>query len=285
MRNVFLSEAMVLGVSHTMSHKEPKEWADKHRQLGCKTVIFPVNSDAPDSLVFAYEEAAKDAGLSIAEVGVWNNPIDADLSVRAKNREYCVRQLELAEAVKARCCVNVVGAFAGERWDGGCAENFSQAAFDCIVESVQEIIDKVKPVHTKYSLEPMPWMLPTGPDEYLKLIEAIKRDAFGVHMDLVNMINCPERYFFPEQFMQDCFTKLKGKICSCHIKDIRLLAPFTFQLEECACGDGVLPLETYAKLAGEEDEKMPMIIEHLSSEQAYLDSMKYVKERLKEFIV
>lgn len=275
---------MLLGISANRAHKTPEEWADKHRALGCKTVVFPVNSAESDAAIFAYADAAKNAELTIAEVGVWTNPVAADLDVRKKNLEYCINQLKLAEAVKARCCVNVAGAIAGARWDGGVPENFGPDAWKLTVESTQTIIDAVKPQNTKYSLEPMPWMIPTGPDEYLKLIEEVDREAFGVHMDMVNMINCPERYFFPDAFMDDVFAKLHGRILSCHIKDIKLLEHFTFQLYECACGEGTLNLEKYAALASAEDADMPMIIEHLGSEQEYLDSMEYVKKRLAEYI-
>jgi len=36
---------------------------------------------------------------------------------------------------------------------------------------------------------PMPWMIPTGPKDYAKLIDEIDRDRFAVHMDVINMIN------------------------------------------------------------------------------------------------
>lgn len=45
---------------------------------------------------------------------------------------------------------------------------------------------------------------------------------FGVHLDAVNMITSPRRYFFNDEFLEECFRKLGGAICSCHLKDIRL---------------------------------------------------------------
>ena len=73
---------------------------------------------------------------------------------------------------------------------------------------------------------------------------------------------------------------MHGTICSCHLKDIRLKEEYTFQLQECACGDGILDLELYAKLADAENPKMPMIIEHLTTDEEYAASVRYVKERL-----
>ncbi len=94
------------------------------------------------------------------------------------------------------------------------------------------------------------------------------------------MITTPRRYFFNDEFLEECFSRLRGTICSCHLKDIRLREEYTFQLEECACGAGTLDLERYAALASAEDPQMPMIIEHLHTDAEYLASIRYVQERL-----
>ena len=120
-------------------------------------------------------------------------------------------------------------------------------------------------------------MIPSSPDEYLRLIEDVDRAEFGTHLDVVNMITTPRRYFFNEEFLEECFVKLHGTIVSCHLKDIRLKPEYTFQLEECACGDGTLNIELYARLASSEAPDMPMIIEHLSTDEEYVSSVKYVK--------
>ena len=92
-----------------------------------------------------------------------------------------------------------------------------------------------------------------------------------------NMITTPRRFFFSEEFLEECFVKLRETIVSCHLKDIRLKPEYTFQLEECACGDGTLNIELYARLATAESPHMPMIIEHLSTDEEYVSSVKYVK--------
>ena len=43
---------------------------------------------------------------------------------------------------------------------------------------------------------------------------------------------------------------------------------------------GTLDIELYAKLATAEDPQMPMIIEHLTTDEEYLQSVEYVKKRL-----
>ena len=274
---------MYLGISSPLKHKTPEEWAEKHRALGLKAVVFPVDCTADEKLIMRYKEAAEKNALKIAEVGIWRNTLAADMAEREKWIDYAIRQLKMADKIGAACCVNVVGTPYGPRWDGGYRENFSAELWQMAVEMIQRIIDSAKPVHTKFSIESMPWMIPSSPDEYLRLIKDVDRKEFGAHLDVVNMITSPERYFFNDKFLEECFSKLKGNICSCHLKDIRLKEEYTFQLEECACGKGTLDLELFARLATQESPAMPMIIEHLSTDDEYLASINYVQKRLNKF--
>lgn len=269
---------MLLGVSSRLEHTSPEEWAAKHKILGLKCVNFPVDYLAGEETYMAYKEAADKAGLVIAEVGVWRNTLAADPDERAKWIDYAIGQLRMAERIGAICCVNVVGTPYGPRWDGGYRENFSAELWEMAVGMIRQIIDAVNPQHTKFCIESMPWMIPSGPDEYIKLIEDVDRQAFGAHLDVVNMITSPQRYFFNDAFLQECFDKLHGKICSCHLKDIRLKEEYTFQLEECACGEGSLDITRYLQLASAENPAMPMIIEHLVTDEEYEESVRYIQQ-------
>ena len=271
---------MYLGISSSLEHHSPEEWAAKHKALGLDIVNFPVCCDDGEDVYMAYKKAADQVGLTIAEVGVWRNTLAADPDERKHWIDYAVRQLRMADAIGADCCVNVVGTPYGPRWDGGYRENFSSELWDMAVSMIQQIIDTAQPTHTKFCIESMPWMIPSSPDEYLRLIEDVDREMFGTHLDVVNMITTPRRYFFNDEFLMECFEKLHGTIVSCHLKDIRLKPEYTFQLQECACGEGTLNLELYAQLATAENPHMPMIIEHLTTDEEYVASVKYVRERL-----
>lgn len=268
---------MLLGVSSALEHKTPQEWAEKHVSLGLKCVNFPVTCMDGQDKIEAYHKAADDAGLMIAEVGVWRNTLAADPAERKRWTDYAIEQLRMADAIGAACCVNVVGTPYGPRWDGGYRDNFSAQAWDMAVKMIRQIIDAVHPHHTKFCIESMPWMIPSGPDEYLRLIEAVDRAEFGTHLDAVNMITSPRRFFYNDEFLEECFDKLGGTIVSCHLKDIRLKPEYTFQLEECACGQGSLDIKRYIQLADSENPRMPMIIEHLDSDAEYEASVKYVQ--------
>ena len=268
---------MYLGISSSLAHTSPEDWAAKHKALGLKTVNFPVDYTAGEATYMAYKKAADDAGLTIAEVGVWKNTLAADLAERQKWIDYAVEQLKMADRIGARCCVNVVGTPYGPRWDGGYRDNFSDGLWAMAVRMIRELIDTVRPKHTKFCIESMPWMIPSNPDEYLRLIEDVDRPEFGTHLDVVNMITSPKKYFYNDSFLEECFSKLKGTIVSCHLKDIRLKEEYTFQLEECACGEGSLDLGLYTRLATAENPRMPMIIEHLDTDAQYEASVRYIR--------
>jgi sugar phosphate isomerase/epimerase len=275
---------MQLGISSPLQHSTPEEWAARHKALGLQTVVFPVSSDENVKTIQAYRSAAEMEGLNIAEVGIWRNTLAADPDERKKWISYAIRQLEMADEIGAVCCVNVVGTPYGPRWDGGYRGNFSRELWNMAVAMIREIIDCARPARTKFCIESMPWMIPCSPDECLRLLEDVDRSAFGTHLDVVNMITTPRRYFFNDEFLAECFDKLKGTICSCHLKDIRLKEEYTFQLEETVCGNGALDLERYAALASGENPQMPMIIEHLDTDDEYIASVQYVKSRIGRYI-
>ncbi len=270
---------MRLGTSSPLAHTSPKEWAQNQIKLGCTTVVFPVQSSDPEDRIIAYKEAADKAGLSIAEVGIWRNALSRDPEERKANLDYCVEQVRLADFLGARCAVNVAGAF-GPRWDGGYRDNFTDEAWKETVSMVQEIIDRANPKNTFFTLEPMPWMIPTGPKEYLKLLDLVDRDRFAVHMDIINMISSAKRYFNPEEFLDECIELLGNRIKSCHIKDVHLGEQYTLRLEECGPGDGEFPLRYYAGRIDELDHDMPMILEHLNTDEEYTKYMGFLKEEL-----
>ena len=273
---------MYLGISSSLAHTSPEDWAKKHTGLGLKSVVFPVDCNAGEEKIMAYKKAADDAGLVIAEVGVWRNTLAAEPAERARWIDYAVEQLKMADQIGARCCVNVVGTPYGPRWDGGYRDNFSQQAWDMAVKMIQEIIDRANPTQTKFSIESMPWMIPSSPEEYRRLMKDVDRPQFGAHLDVVNMITSPERYFFNDRFLDECFEKLGDQICSCHLKDIRLKEEYTFQLQECACGQGTLDIPRYISLATKARSDMPMIIEHLTTDDEYIQSVKWIDSLMKD---
>lgn len=271
------SRDMKLGVSSPLLHDSPKQWAKKHKELGLEAINFSPNCEDDPALVEEYVREAKAQGLTIAEVGVWRNTLDPDEEARRKAVRYAIGQLELADRIGARCCVNIMGA-RGSRWDGAYKENYSRETWELGVKTIREIIDSVQPRNTYYTIESMPWMVPAGPDEYLHLLEAVERDRFAVHMDVFNWMTTPQRYFYNEEFVEECFAKLGKQVKSCHLKDVRMEEHYTLCFRETYMGNGSVNIRHLIETAMSYDEDMPFIIEHLNTDEEYLDSIRYVKD-------
>lgn len=148
-----------------------------------------------------------------------------------------------------------------------------------IVDSIREIIDSVKPTRTFYTIETMPWMVPDSPDEYLQLIKDVDRKAFGVHLDFVNMINCPKRYLFCDEFIEECFTKLGPYIKSIHGKDVIMENAYTTIIHETMPGKGIINYRKVALLCESLGPDTTLFVEHLPDFESYRKAAAYVREQ------
>lgn len=267
---------MRLGGPVFVKYDNPQEWVLAVRQLGYSAAYCPVKGDADDATVAAYRAAAKQADIVIAEVGAWSNPLSPDEPTRAKAIELCKRQLALADRLGANCCVNIVGS-CGEIWDGPHPDNLTDATFDRIVQVTREIIDAVKPTHACYTLETMPWMYPDSPESYLRLVRAIDRRQCAVHLDPVNLVCSPQRYFDNAALIRECFAKLGPMIKSCHAKDILLHPKLTTHLDEVPPGKGGLDYATFLREAGKLHADTPVMLEHLKTPEEYAAAAEHLR--------
>lgn len=256
-------------------YQDPDGWARAVRKLGYSAAYCPVGAEAGDDVVRAYEQAAQKADIIIAEVGAWSNPISPDDEKRKAALEMCRRQLALADRIGARCCVNISGS-RGTQWDGPAAENFTEETFEMIVETTRGIIDDVRPTRTWFTLETMPWAYPDSADSYVRLIQAIDRDRFAAHLDPVNLVCSPQRYYANGKLIVECFEKLGPYIKSCHAKDIILHPKLMTHLDEVRPGQGELDYATLLrelnKLPG-----VPLMLEHLPNAEEYRQAAEHIR--------
>ncbi|MFB3891333.1 MAG: sugar phosphate isomerase/epimerase family protein [Phycisphaerae bacterium] len=241
-------------------------WAAAVKRQGYRAAYCPVKPGVDDGKVRAYADAAAKAGIVIAEVGAWSNPLSPDDAQRRKALQHCKDSLALADRIGARCCVNIAGS-RGEKWDGPSPLDLTAETFDMIVQTVREIIDAVRPTRTFYTLETMPWMYPDSPDSYVRLLDSIDRPAAAVHFDPVNLINCPERYFDAGAVIREFVARLGPRIRSCHAKDIILADRMTVHLDECRPGKGGLDYRVCLRELSRLDADLPLMLEHLSAEE------------------
>jgi len=236
----------------------------------------PHGPDASDELVRDFVDQCQRANILIAEVGGWSNTISPDEKIQNAAIEKSTKALAHAERLGATCCVNITGS-RGVKWDGPHQDNLNQDTFDLIVEVTRKIIDAVKPTRTFYTLETMPWVLPDSPDNYLRLLKAIDRKAFAVHLDPVNMVNCPSRAYDTAGFIKECFAKLGPYIKSAHGKDIKFSQHLTLHLDECRPGTGVIDYTTFLKCLDQLAPNTPLMLEHLPTPEEYTAAAQYIR--------
>ena len=273
---------MRLGGAVMKPYSSPKEWLAHVKELGYSAVIFPVDSSAPGHVIREYADVCRDNDLLIGEVGAWRNVMAIDPKEREANLDWNIRQLELAETVGANCGVNISGSFA-EYWDGYHPALDTKETWDLVVENTRRIIDAVQPTHTAYSLEPMPWMVPESPEQYLQLMKDVDRPAFKVHLDYCNMLNSIERYRHASEFITHCFDLLGENIVSIHAKDALIVqGALPVNINEVPPGEGSLDLSLVTALAHGLGEDIPVFVEHLDTHEQYMQAAAVMREAAKK---
>jgi sugar phosphate isomerase/epimerase len=271
------SRGIRLGGPIFLRSDDPAELAREHRRLGYSAAYCPSARTDDGDRVRAIRAAFAAEGVVIAEVGAWRNMLDPDAQKRADNIRYVIERLALAEAVEARCCVDIAGSYNPTVWYGPDPKNLSQEFFDATVENCRTVIDAVKPRATTFSIEMMGWSLPDGPDSYLKLIRAVDRPAFAVHMDVCNGINSPERFYRNADFIKDCFAKLGRWIVSCHAKDLAWIPEYNMHFREVVPGTGQVDYATYLSELSKLPVDAPLMLEHLQTPEEYTAGRQYIR--------
>ncbi len=266
----------------TVCFDRPGQFEERLALSRFRAITAPFHCGTPREEIRRYLDAAERHDVRIAEVGVWRNPFDAKEG--AANLEYAKAQLRLADELGIPCCVNVAGTTGPAGWDSADRSNFTPEMYARIVSSIREIIDGAAPKRAFYCLEPMPWMIPDGPDVYLRLMKDVDREQFAVHMDFVNMINCPRRYLDAEAFIEECFRTLAPYIKSTHLKDsfmdpMRLTAVLT----ECSPGEGALDFVRVLRILDQYlPPEAPVLLEHMSTFEEYSAAYAYVAAKAAE---
>ena len=255
---------------------DPEGIALAHKKLGYRAAYCPGVAPNDKERIRDITAAFAKHDVIIAEVGRWCNLMDADPAKRAANLKTVTEGLALAEAVGARCCVDIAGSYNRRSWDGPDPENLSQKHFDETVENARKIIDAVKPKRAKFCFEMMGWMTPDSPDAYLKLIKAVDRDAFGVHLDPCNLINSPARFYRNTDLLNECFDKLGPWIASCHAKDLAWEKEMNIHFREVTLGAGSLDYTTYLKRLAALPGDVPLMIEHMKNAEEYDKSRRWL---------
>ena len=269
---------MRLGGPIFLKSEDPAELAKEHRRLGYSAAYCPAAKATDIDHIRTIEKAFAAENVVIAEVGAWKNMLDPDETKRKENLEYVLERCALAEAVGARCCVDIAGSYNPDIWYGMDPRNVSKDFLDATVENCRHIIDTIKPKRTKFTIEMMPWSLPDGPETYLDLIRAVDRPAFGVHLDICNIINSPRRFYKNADVIRDCFKALGKWVASCHAKDLKWVPEYNVHFQEVAPGRGKIDYAAYLNAVAKLPVDAPLMLEHLKTPEEYEEGKRHIQD-------
>jgi len=266
-----------LGGPIFLQSDDPEELAREHRKLGYGAATCP-KATAEDSVrVRAIEKAFAGQDVVIAEVGAWVNMLDPDSDKRNSNLKYVTSRLALAEAVAARCCVDIAGSYNPTVWYGMNPKNYTTQAFDATVENCRKVIDAIKPTRTKFSIEMQVGLQPQGVDGYVKLIKAVDRKTFGVHLDVCNVVDSPDKFYNNGALIRECFQKLGPLLLSCHAKDLAWVPDgYNVHFAEVIPGRGEMDYRAYLTELSKMPVETPLLLEHLKGAGEYEEGKRHI---------
>jgi len=267
-----------LGAPIFANTDDPEELARAHKTLGYRAAYCPKVSSSDSTRLRAIEMAFSKQGVVISEVGRWVNLMDSDNQKRRANLELVTDGLAVADSVGALCCVDIAGSMNSSIWYGPHPQNLSQTFFDAAIENARKIIDAVKPRRAKFCYEMMGWTIPDSPDSFLKLLKAVNRQSFAVHLDPCNIVNSPTRFYQNSELLNECFNKLGKWIVSCHAKDLIWDAEYNIHFREVRPGMGSIDYTTYLKRLSGLPQNPPLMLEHLPTAEEYDKARIYLFE-------
>ena len=266
-----------LGGPVFLQSDDPAQLAHEHRRLGYSAAYCPTAQSTDTVRIREIRNVFAAEDVVIAEVGAWKNMLDPDATTRKGNLAYVMERLALADAVGARCCVDIAGSYNPKYWYGMNSKNLSREFFDATVQNTRQVIDAVKPTRTHFAIEMMPWSLPDGPDSYLELIKAVDRRSFGVHLDVCNVINNPSRFYNNKAVIEECFRKLGQWVASCHAKDLAWVPEYNVHFAEVIPGRGEIDYATYLGELSKLPVDVPLMLEHLKTPEEYDEGRAYIR--------
>ncbi len=266
-----------LGGPVFLSADDPAAYAEAHRRWGYRAAYGPEIPLSDRERIAALRAECASRDLVIAEVGAWVNLQDPDPNRRRANFQLVAERLSLADELGALCCVDIAGSWNPEVWYGPHPGNLSREFFEATVEICRSLIDTVRPLRTRFTVEMMGWTIPAGPDDYLDLIRAVDRPAFGVHLDICNLINSPYRIYQNRRLIEECFDRLGPWIVSCHLKDVAWVPGMQVHFAEVVPGRGVVDHATWLRRLHGLPQDVPVMLEHLQTAEEYSEAGQYLR--------
>ncbi len=260
---------------------DPYELAEAHKRKGYTAAYAPKLNINETETIKEFRKVFEKENILFAEVGYWKNLMDTDLEVRKKNRNEMADAFALAEELGASCVVGLTGSYhsPGEVADKSVGHNFSRQAFEEVVDMARYFIDLVNPKTSYFTYEIYQFSHVDSVEMIAKLIKAVDRKQFGVHLDLANLVNCPRRYWKTGELVKECIKQFGDLIVAAHAKDVRMMEPYvTVNFEEVIPGEGILDIATFVRELHRLPRIIPYMIEHLATEEEFDRASSHIRK-------
>lgn len=263
---------------------DPQALARTHREKGYRAAYAPRVPLKESRLIRQVREAFAREDVLLGEVGYWGNLMDTDSGIRRDNREKMAESLALAEELGANCAVALAGSYCrGSVTDEHSSRNFSEDAFAEAVDMARYFIDLVRPKNSYFTYEIYQFGVVDSVDMLERLIQAVDREQFGVHLDLANLVNCPRLYYKSAWLMEECVKRFGNKIVGAHAKDVRLRDHrATVYIDEVPNGQGGLDIAACMRSLHRLPQTVPYLIEHRNSLEEYEAAAAYLQKVAKQ---
>lgn len=214
-----------LGVrAHDFKRCPLPQLIDKLKAHGFPAIQLALHKSFPESVAGIgalspgtaayYGDAFRQAGIRIAVLGCYVNIIDADPAKRAQALNDFNTHLRLARDFGA----SLVGTETGSVGQWYTADNFTEEAFEQVVNSVSIMVAEAERFGVTVGIEP-------GVNHPLhtaqlarRLLEAVPSNNLQIILDAANLMT-PENYLAQEQIVADALDLLGDRIAVLHLKD------------------------------------------------------------------
>lgn len=271
-----------------MAHFDPQALARAYKFKGYTAAYAPKVKLNETEKIKDIRKAFEMEDIIIAEVGYWSNLLDTEPETKRSNIAGMLEAYRLAEELGARCVVGLTGSYCHGSVPGShSARNFSREAFYEAVDMARYFIDSVKPKNTYFTYEIFQFGIVDSIEMIERLLKAVDRRQFGIHLDLANLINSPRAYWSSGDIVRECIKRFGDRIVAAHAKDVIMKEPsITVILEEVLIGQGMLDIAACIRELHELPQEVPYMMEHLKTEEDYDRAAAHIRKvALKEGII
>ena len=241
--------AIRLGGPIFLKSDDPAELA--HESIGAGATARPIVPRRPSATGTGSGRSVRPSpprSVVIAEVGAWRNMLDPDAQKRADNLKYVTDRLALADAVEARCCVDIAGSYNPDRLVRGApkeslagvlrrdrrelpeGDRRGQAARDDVLDRDDGVEPAGRPGHLPEADSG------SGPAGVRGPHGRVQRHQLA---GLASTSNA--------EFIDECFAKLGKWIVSCHAKDLAWIPEYNVHFREVVPGKGQIDYAEYLR--------------------------------------